>query len=145
MRTSVGLWDALFGKRITLELPTADGSIRRVKVTAKWFDKMEREGMFKELPSSKVKVNILDPRGGLTLDRFDDPGEFLNAMIQSEDVSRVEYWDIGHQISKELYDECADNATRELYVIIDYKDGKRKTHLTHKDLWYTARDAMKRV
>lgn len=41
---SVGLWDALFGEKCLLSVPSEDGAMRQVEVTKKWLDKMEREG-----------------------------------------------------------------------------------------------------
>lgn len=49
VRTWVNLWDALFGKKADLELPNARGGVRRVRVTVKWLEKMQREGEMKQL------------------------------------------------------------------------------------------------
>jgi len=35
MKTSVGFWDALFGERATLEIPSPKGGMKKVKVTQK--------------------------------------------------------------------------------------------------------------
>lgn len=52
MKTSVGFWDALFGERFTLELPSPAGDMKKVQVTKKWVEQMTREGMMKEVLSS---------------------------------------------------------------------------------------------
>ena len=36
MKTSVNFWDALFGEKSTLEIPSPDGDVKKVKVTKKW-------------------------------------------------------------------------------------------------------------
>jgi len=49
MKTSVGLLDALFGKRVTIELPTPNGESNTVKVIEKWLAKMETEGKVRKV------------------------------------------------------------------------------------------------
>jgi hypothetical protein len=85
MKTSVGFWDALFGERVTLEIPLSNGGVKKVEVTKKWMEKMEREGKMKQVSFPTVKVNILDPMGGVTFDQFDDPAEFLDAPGEPRD------------------------------------------------------------
>jgi hypothetical protein len=60
MKTSVGFWDALFGERGTLEIPSPDGSTKQVQVTKKWLEQMEREGKMKQV-SSPSQTNQPDP------------------------------------------------------------------------------------
>lgn len=43
MDFSIGLIDRLFGERMTLEVPSADGKIVKREVTRKWFDNMVAE------------------------------------------------------------------------------------------------------
>lgn len=52
MKTSVGFWDALFGKRVTLEIPSPNGSVKKAEVTKKWLEKMKNEGKIKQVSSS---------------------------------------------------------------------------------------------
>jgi len=80
MKTSVGFWDALFGERVTLEIPSPNGNTKKVAVTKKWMEKMEREGKMKPVSSPTVKVNILDPMGGVSFDQFEDPADFMDAL-----------------------------------------------------------------
>ena len=145
MKTSVGFWDALFGEKVTLELPSANGGIKKVEVTRKWMEQMEREGKMKQVSSPTVRVNILDPMGGLTCDQFDDPTDFLDALGQPRDEHRVEHWTIGEQVPKEQHDKFLDPETKELYALTKYEDGKPSTYLIQKSLWEQAREAMRNV
>lgn len=52
MKTSVNFWDALFGAKVILEIPSPDGYVKKVKVTKKWMEQMVREGMMKQVNSS---------------------------------------------------------------------------------------------
>lgn len=52
MKTSVNFWDALFWEKVTLEIPSSDGDVKKVKVTKKWMEQMIREGMMKQIDSS---------------------------------------------------------------------------------------------
>ena len=145
MKTSVGYWDALFGERVTLELPAPDGGVKKVEVTKKWMEQMEREGKMKSVSSPTVKVNILDPMGGLSFDKFDDPDDFRDALGQPRDDHRVEYWTIGEKVPQEQHDKLLDPETKELYALTTYKDGKPSTYLIQKNLWEQAREAMRNV
>ena len=40
MRTSLSLIDALFGKKVTVEVPDGRGGRRQITVTEKWLEKM---------------------------------------------------------------------------------------------------------
>ena len=145
MKTSVGFWDAMFGERVTLEIPKPNGRVKKVKVTKKWMKKMECEGKVKQMPPTTVKVNILDPMGGLTFDQFDDPAEFMDALGELRDEHCIEYWSIGDQVSQEEYEKFLDPKTKELYAIRKYEDGNPSTFLFQKDLWEQACDAMRNI
>jgi hypothetical protein len=60
VKTSIGIWDALFGKRVTMEIPTPDGSVKKVEVTKKWLEQMESQGKMKQV-SSAGQNNKPDP------------------------------------------------------------------------------------
>jgi len=60
MKTHTGLWDALFGEKVTLEVPSDNGDSTKVVVTTKWIDKMEREGRIKKVESSE-QTSDTDP------------------------------------------------------------------------------------
>lgn len=57
MKTSVGFLDALFGEKVTLEMPLPTGGVKKVKVTRKWLEQMEREGKIQKVPSSSRLVS----------------------------------------------------------------------------------------
>jgi hypothetical protein len=145
MKTAVGLWDALFGERVTIELPLPTGGVKRVEVTKKWLERMEREGKIKPVSSSTVKVNILDPMGGLCADQFDDPADFLDAIVEPRDDHRVEYWVVGEQVSEAQHEKFLHPETKELYALTTYEDGKPSTYLVLRPLWEQAREAMRNV
>ena len=52
MKTSINIWDALFGEKVIVFLPMPNGGVKEVKVTKKWMDQMIREGKIKPVPSS---------------------------------------------------------------------------------------------
>ena len=145
MKTSVGLWDAMFGERVTLEMPSPSGGVKKVEVTKKWLKQMEREGKMKPLSSPTVKVNILDPMGGLSADQFDDPADSLDAIGEPRDEHRVEYWVVGEDIAQTEHDKFVDPETKELYALTTYEDGKPSTYLLLRPLWEQASDAMRNV
>ena len=145
MKTSVGFFDALFGEKVTMQLPLPDGGIKKIKATKKWIEKMESEGEMTNITSSIVKVNILDPMGGLTPDKFEDPAEFFNALGEPLHDHQVEYWTIGEQVPQEQYEKFLDPKTKELYAITKYDDGKPSKYLIQKNLWEQAHQAMRNI
>jgi len=52
VKTSVGFWDALFGERVTLEIRSPKGGLKKTKVTKKWIETMEAEGKMKQASSA---------------------------------------------------------------------------------------------
>lgn len=60
MKTAVGFWDAVFGKRIDLETTLPNGTVKTVKVTEKWLVQMESEGRIRQT-SSLGGANQVDP------------------------------------------------------------------------------------
>lgn len=66
-------------------------------------------------PDTGVRVNILDPMGGVTFDQFDDPAEFLDGLGEPRDEYLTQYWIIGEQVSKEQYEKFLGPETKELY------------------------------
>lgn len=145
MKRSVGFWDALFGERVTLEIPSPNGCIKKVFVTRKWMEKMKHEGKMNNVSSPTVKVNILDPMCGVSFDQSDVPSDFMNTIGKPKDEHRIEYWTIGERIPQEQYENFLDPKTKELYAIMKYEDGQTSTFLIQKTLWLQARDAMRNV
>jgi hypothetical protein len=143
MKTSVGFWDALFGKKAKMELPLPNGEIKKITVTMKWLEKMKHEGKMKEISTRTVKVNILDPMAGVSINDLED-GIFNNPGNPQNDI-RIEFWTIGDRIPEEQYQKFLDSETKELYAITSYDDGKPSTFLVQRSLWETTRKAMKNI
>ncbi|MCU0784932.1 MAG: hypothetical protein MUF81_12995 [Verrucomicrobia bacterium] len=138
MKTSVGLWDALFGVRITIEHPSPNGGVKKVQVTKKWFDQMQRERKIKPVSGPMVPVNILDSSGGLDPKQFDDPTDYLDALAKRGDYF-VEFWTVGVEVSEEQYRKFLDPDTQELYALKRHQDGAPNTYLVRRDLWEDVR------
>ena len=77
MKTSVDRLDALFGEKVTVEIPAPNGGVKRIKVTKKWVENMEMEGKIKQV-SSPIYTAQSDP----LLDKAKSLVEFskLNAL-----------------------------------------------------------------
>ncbi len=60
MKTYVGFWDALFGEKVTLQIPLPNGGVKKVVVTKKWVEQLEREGKMNQV-SSPSQTNQSDP------------------------------------------------------------------------------------
>jgi hypothetical protein len=54
MNNYVGIWDWLLGERITVELPSPNGGSKKVQVSKRWFEQMQREGKIRP-------INIREP------------------------------------------------------------------------------------
>jgi hypothetical protein len=119
MRLWVGLFDRLFGKRITIEVPN-DGGPRPVRVTERWLKQMEQEGRM--APVRTVTVHVADTlRGEYTAE-----------------------WTIDGDIPREMFERRFDPAEGCLYAIVVYRDGLPETHVTDKGTWTQARQIVRR-
>ena len=145
MKPYVGLWDALFGKKVTIEVPTQTGGVKKVQVTQKWLERMQGAGQMKDVTSEMVKVNVLDPMGGLSIKNFDDPSEFLDALGEPRSDVQTEYWRIGERVTQEQYDNFLDPETQELYALTTYEDGQARTFVVQKSVWDETREKMRNV
>ena len=123
MQFSLGMWDALFGKKVTLVLPGRDGKPRPRKVTEKWLKEMERQGKAKRLDAEAVPVHILDP---LTDYRF-------------------ETWVVGKDVDSETVEKFRDVQSGALYVLIAYKEGKKQVVVLKKHVWESTKKTMDSV
>ena len=123
-------------------LSVSRGTIATIRVFVTNTGIMRIQDMFKRNPST-IKANILDPMGGVSFDQFDDPCEFMDAMMGPVKDYRVEEWTIGDQISLDDYKEYRDPKTNELYVVIVYKEGNPNTYLVKsKQTWLEVREKM---
>ena len=92
MKFSKGIWDWLFGKKNILNL----GNGRQRKVSKKWFDEMVTEKQIRPM----VKVNILDPMGGASLNEVKDMDELYDKLEMAEtNLVRTELWTIDERHS----------------------------------------------
>jgi len=135
MKPYVGLWDALFGKKVTIEMSTPTGGVKKVRVTEKWLERMQGAGQMKDVTSEMVKVNVLEPMRALTAA---DPTE-------RPDPHHVEYWRIGDRVTQEQYDTFLDHETGELYAFTTYENGRSRTFVVQRSLWEDTRKKMLNV
>ena len=112
MKTSLGLLDALFGKKVTVELPDGSGGQRRITVTEKWLQKMIAEKRMREVPESSVVVFLIGPHGEKT------------ATLQ-----------IGEDIDQDTVDEFRDPDTGALYGGYAFENGQENTFLLQKRIY----------
>lgn len=75
MRFDVGLWDRLFGERVTLEVPTSDGGIVKRRVTRRWVEAAKARGQLEEVDPAREVREAARLIGGA--DAGGDPGEAL--------------------------------------------------------------------
>ena len=113
----MGLFDSLFGKKVTLNLKDNAGNpIQRV-VSAKQLEQWKAEGKISVLPT--IRVHILDPMG-----------------------SRTAEWQIGKDIPEAIVAKSKDPATGDLYAMTVYEAGVPKTSVIPKAYWLKAKAAM---
>lgn len=115
MKNSISSWDALFGKKVRIEIPDGKGGVIVKYVSEKLLEKLENENKIKKL--DYVKVNILDPIKG----------------FYQED------WIIGKDIDVDMFEKYKDDITGELYVINVYESGQLKVGIFKKEIWDQAK------
>jgi hypothetical protein len=120
MRFSVGIWDSLFGEKVTLEQPDQDGKTMRRQVTKKWLKTMQQEGKIREL--RVVRVHVLHPFGNRDLE-----------------------WVIGQDVDQETVDQFRDSETGDLYAVTHFEEGQPTTSVMKKSFWERARVVMDRA
>jgi len=118
MSFDTGLFDSLFGEKVTLEVPGHDGRIVRRTVTKKWLEQMQREGKVERLKRGLVTVHMLSPVTNYT----------------------VEHWSVGEQVSQEHYEKFKDPESGELYAMTTFREGQPELHLLQKRLWIEAKN-----
>ncbi len=143
MKTSVSLWDAIFGKKVTIELPMPGGNVKRVKVTERWVAEMQRQEKMKPIGGQSIKVHILDPSAGIG-DALGLPVDEMRelGLPDVDDVYRVDEWIIGSDISPEQYNQMKDPKTGELYALVSMKDGKRRPFCLPRKHWLETKKQM---
>lgn len=118
MEFSTGFFDDLFGKKITLQVPQDDGTIRDVSATEAWLKKMQAEGKLSisEAPPATVPLHVIGPDG-----------------------SETRQLRVGADIPDVQYKELADPKTGALYGLTVYKNGIPETSVIPKHLWEIAK------
>jgi hypothetical protein len=122
MRSSVGLWDSLFGERMTIEVPGPNGQVIKRQVTQKWLAQMRRAGRVKAVEGPLVRVHMLNPLGNTT-----------------------QHWKIGQDIDQAAVDKFRDPESGDIYGMTSFENGESQVHLLRRDLWEAARQAMNSV
>lgn len=122
MKFDTGLWDRLFGERITLQVPGPHGQPREVSVTRKWLALQERQGSISPL-HDVVPVSVADPFRGCY-----------------EAV-----WKIGEDVDAATVKERTDPETGRLYAMVVYEQGEPKTYLCDPGTWAEAKRRLEAV
>jgi hypothetical protein len=123
MKFSSDLWDALFGKKVIMEIPSPTGKIIKRKVSKKWLEKMKDEGQVKEIKDAMIRVHMINPVSGIS----------------------VGYWTIGKDIDEATVNEFRDPETGDLYALTSFKNGEPKISVLRKDLWEKSKKLMDSV
>ena len=118
MKFSTSFIDGIFGKKIKIEVPQDDGTIREVLVTEAWLNKMQVEGKISmsEAPSSTVPFHVIGPDG-----------------------SETRHLRVGKDIPEAQYKKLADPQTGALYDLKVYENGNPSTNVIPKHLWEQAK------
>jgi hypothetical protein len=127
MSFRVGFWDMLFGKRIEMEVPLPDGTIKKVLVTEKWFQEQKRAGRITPVDGIVVRLHILDST-------IDDIEKFMMEMEVPQDKYRLELLKVGKDISVEQF-EKAKQADGDLYGFARYENNAKVVTFVTKQQW----------
>lgn len=113
----MGLWDSLFGKKVTIQGQDENGNPFETKVSEKQFREWERDGLLST--KEVVEVHVLDPKGSYTA-----------------------HWKIGEDISADIVEKFKNPATNKLYALTVYKAGKPETSVLPHAKWLEVKAAM---
>lgn len=119
MKFAVGLWDYLWGDKVTIEIAGPDNELIKRKVTKRWFEVMQREGKMREL-ENVVRVHMLHVLNGYN----------------------IQNWVIGQDIDAETVEKFRDSESDDIYAMTHYKDGEEQTQMLARNLWEKARREM---
>lgn len=113
MNFDVGLLDRMFGKRVTIEVPTANGRTNSVSVTEKWLEQMRREGKMTPATEELVLVHICDSLRG----QYDA------------------HWVIGKDIPRQTYEEFYDQQHLAVFAVAVYREGEPQVMVVKKAIY----------
>lgn len=122
MKFSTGLFDSLFGEKLTIEIPQPDGTAKKRVVTRRWLEKMEGEGKIHPVTAPVVKVHML----GLV-------------------NYTVEKMIVGDHIDQATYERFRDPETGDIYATTLYEDGKEVTYFLKKERWMELKEKLDRT
>lgn len=115
MKFNTGIFDALFGEKMTIQIEHGNGIMKDVVVTKAWWEKMQKgkEGVFKvvKLSSQSVTAHILDPKTGYT----------------------QETWIAGTDITLEDIEKWSENGN--VFVLGYYDKGIPKSMICSRAIW----------
>ena len=104
----MGIFNILFGKKVTLEIPDENGNIVKRKVSKKFLDECIEQGKVKPI----ITVHILNP---------------IKGYYTAEYV-------VGEHIKKEEVDEFADSKG-DIYMCVYYEKGEPNWLLLKEKIW----------
>ena len=115
MPFAVGFWDSIFGKRVTLKIPTTTGDTVRRSVTRRWLDQLQSGG---DILTDRqlVKVHMLDAAQGYS----------------------ILFWMVGDDIADHMAGRFMDAETGALYAIHYFEHEDSRTELVDKQIWEKA-------
>ena len=113
----MGLFDSLFGKKVTLDLTGDDGKRVQRTVAENKLKQWGAEGKLSVFPT--IRVHILDPKGSHTAD-----------------------WQIWRDIPEQVVAMAKQPQTGDLYALTVYEAGVPKTSVLPKAHWLKAKAAM---
>ncbi|MBT9154546.1 MAG: hypothetical protein DDT39_01224 [Firmicutes bacterium] len=106
----MGIWDSLFGKKVTLQFRDEAGNLVERKISEAQLKKLEASGAISK--TQVVEVHVLDPQGNYSTT-----------------------WEIGKDISADIVQQAKDPQTGALYALTTYEGGKPTTHVCKKEHW----------
>ena len=119
MQFSVGVFDAVFGKKVTINLTDPEGKPVQRVVTEKWLDKMAEEG--------KATPVVPD-----------------NVLSVTEEEYRT-HWTIDKDVSQETVRKFRDEATGELYASLFFREGTPQVVVMTRASWEELRSTLQSV
>lgn len=103
MKFNTGIFDAMFGEKMTIQIEQGNGIMKDVVVTKAWWDKTQKgkEGVFKvvKLGGQSVTAHILDPKTGYTQETWIAGThmklEDMEKWSENGNVFAIDYYDKG--------------------------------------------------
>ena len=119
MRFSTGRFDALFGEKAEIEVRQDDGTLRKVRVSKAWLQKMKDSGQMTKAPENAVHVHIIGPDGL-------EHGQLI----------------VGKDIPEDRFKKLVDPETSALYALKVYEQGTPSITVISREMWEAAKRAM---